>query len=127
MGPRTCRQWARVRRVEGIEGVKANLVAGMQWFRTTLTVRFNRRHRVGLRTFEIAIDDLPRLPKGDERKLTLAALIRQRTSVPNAWIAQRLNLGHVSRVSRCRIDAPTRIGLATLVTQNLDSCAQFTD
>jgi hypothetical protein len=82
---------------------------------------------VGLRTFEIAIDDLVRLPKGDQRKLILAALIRQRKSVPNAWIAQRLNLGHVSRVNRCRIDAPTRIALATLVTQNLDSCAQFTD
>ncbi len=29
-----------------IETPEANLVAGMRWFQTTYTVRFNRRHRV---------------------------------------------------------------------------------
>ena len=47
--------------------------------------------------------------KGDERKLALAAAIRTRTSVPNAWIARELHLGHVSRVSRCVQNAPAKL------------------
>ena len=52
------------------------------------------------------------LKKGDERKLALAAVLRARTSVPNARIAQELQLGHVSRVSRCGREKPQSETLA---------------
>ncbi len=35
-----------------IETPKPNLVAGMRWFQTTYTVRFNRRHRVSGHLFQ---------------------------------------------------------------------------
>ena len=40
------------------------------------------------------------LKKGDLRKAALAVRIHTRTAVPNAWIAELLYLGHVSRVNR---------------------------
>ena len=43
--------------------------------------------------------DLMALRKGGARKAAIAPLIRRRTAVPNARIAQALHLGHVSRVS----------------------------
>jgi len=59
--------------------------------------------------------DLATLPKGDPRKLALAAHIRQRTSVPTAWIAERLHLGHVSRVGHA-----VRLAAGTSLLQQLD-------
>ncbi len=53
----------------------------------------------GLRYFDLASEVLPALRKGDERKLVLAALVRQRTNVSNAWLAGALQLGHISGVS----------------------------
>ena len=41
------------------------------------------------------------LPKGDERKAVLAALVRSRTTVSNAWTAEALSMGHPSRVTNC--------------------------
>jgi hypothetical protein len=38
-----------------IETPQANLVAGMRWFQTTYTMRFNRRHRLS--------DHFPSFPK----------------------------------------------------------------
>ncbi|MEI7776643.1 MAG: transposase, partial [Verrucomicrobiota bacterium] len=35
-----------------IETPEANLVAGMRWFQTTLTVRYNRRHRLSGHLFQ---------------------------------------------------------------------------
>src|SRR5436853_607999 len=35
-----------------VETPEANLVAGMRWFQTTLTVRFNRRHRLSGHLFQ---------------------------------------------------------------------------
>ena len=35
-----------------IETPQANLVAGMRWFQTTWTVRFNRRHRLSGHLFQ---------------------------------------------------------------------------
>jgi putative transposase len=35
-----------------LETPKANLVAGMQWFQTTYTIRFNRRHRLDGHLFQ---------------------------------------------------------------------------
>jgi putative transposase len=40
------------------------------------------------------------LKKADERKVKIAALLRQKTSVKNLWIAERLSMGDGSRVSR---------------------------
>jgi REP element-mobilizing transposase RayT len=53
----------------------------------------------GLACCGLAEGDLGVLRKGEARKAAIAALIRRRTAVPNAWIAQALQLGHVSRVS----------------------------
>jgi len=55
----------------------------------------------GMRHLGLTAAELPTLKKGDERKLALATVIRQRTTVPNAWIAEQLHLGPVSRVSHC--------------------------
>ena len=59
----------------------------------------------GLPALGLSADDFARLKKGDGRKIALAAAIRTRTTVPNAWIAKVLHLGHVSRVSRCVLKA----------------------
>lgn len=57
--------------------------------------------QTGLRLYEMTGIDLPSLKKNDPRKVAIAAVVRRRTAVPNAWIARALHLGHVSRVSRC--------------------------
>jgi REP element-mobilizing transposase RayT len=44
--------------------------------------------------------ELAQLRKGDERKVLVACLLRQRTSVGNPWIAKRLAMGHSGSVSR---------------------------
>ena len=61
----------------------------------------SRLLQAGLRPLGLNAADLARLRKGDARKIALAAAIRTSTTVPNAWIAKALHLGHVSRVSRC--------------------------
>jgi hypothetical protein len=43
---------------------------------------------------------LSALRKGDNRKVMLAVLIRERTSVGNRWIADRLAMGHTGALSR---------------------------
>jgi len=50
--------------------------------------------------FDLKELDLPNLRRNDPRKLTMARLIRKRTSVTNAWIARELSLGHASSLSR---------------------------
>jgi hypothetical protein len=64
--------------------------------------------------------ELATLKKGDERKLALAAVIRQRTTVPNVWIARELQLGHVSRVSRCWQTKPEEGSLVEQLLSTLD-------
>jgi hypothetical protein len=59
----------------------------------------------GLRCVGLQSEELAGLKKGDQRKAAKAAFIRAHTAVPNAWIAQQLQLGHVSRVSHCARDA----------------------
>ena len=63
--------------------------------------------RVGCEFFGLDVEELRALKKGESRKAVLAALIRLRTAVPNAWIAEHLHLGLASRVSHCvrRADA----------------------
>ena len=46
------------------------------------------------------------LKKSDLRKAALAVRFRTRTAVPNAWIAELLYLGHVSRVNQGARTAP---------------------
>ena len=55
----------------------------------------------GLLHIGIRRDELGQLKKGDPRKTAIAAVMQKRTSVPIAWIARELHLGHVSRVSHC--------------------------
>jgi hypothetical protein len=43
---------------------------------------------------------LDKLKKTDPRKVQLAILLRSHTSVSNAWIAERLAMGHPGSVSR---------------------------
>jgi hypothetical protein len=45
-------------------------------------------------------DSMAKLPKSDDRKVALAALLRDRTNVGNSWIAKRLSMGHSGSVSR---------------------------
>jgi hypothetical protein len=46
------------------------------------------------------MQNLSELPKGDPRKVALASLVRMRTSVTNAWLAERLAMGQSGSVSR---------------------------
>jgi hypothetical protein len=66
-------------------------------------------------------------PRQRERQHAPQEITKLCTSVPQRVDCSRVEPGHVSGVNRCRIDVPDRIGLATQVIQNLDSCAQFTD
>ena len=54
----------------------------------------------GLREAGLSERDLEKLAKGDLRKVTIAARIRQATAVPLAWIAERLRMGTASNVSK---------------------------
>lgn len=47
-----------------------------------------------------SIVELRRMKRGDPRKALVARLLRERTTASNAWLAQRLALGHVGCVSR---------------------------
>jgi len=55
---------------------------------------------IGLKALEISAADLLKQPKGSDEKIALASVARQRTSVTNAWLAERLSMGAASRVSR---------------------------
>ena len=101
-----------------IETPQANLAAGMRWFQTTWTICFITRNRLveahrllseGLRCLGMEREELLRLKKGDPRKAALAVRIRTCTAVPNARIAEQLQLGHVSRVNQCARTAPPEL------------------
>ena len=72
---------------------------------------------LGLQT---TADAMAKLPKSDDRKVLLAALLRERTSVGNSWIAGRLYMGHPGSVSRligtCRKSRERTAALAKLAT-----------
>jgi putative transposase len=53
---------------------------------------------------EMRREDLASMRKGDSRKLAITALVRQRTTVSNTWLAENLHLGHASRVSQAARD-----------------------
>ena len=63
----------------------------------------------GLRCLGVEREELASLKKGDPRKAALAVLIRTRTTAPNAWIAEQLQLGHPSRLNQCARIAPAEL------------------
>ncbi len=42
-------------------------------------------------------EPLAGLRKGDSKKILVAVLLRERTSVGNVWLVQRLEMGHLAR------------------------------
>ena len=54
---------------------------------------------LGLAELGIKAEDLGKMPKGCAEKIALARVIKQRTSVTNAWLADRLKMGAATRVS----------------------------
>ncbi len=60
---------------------------------------------------------LSALPKSDERKVALACLLRETTSVSNQWIAARLFMGHPGSVSRMISSGRTNKNLAQMKLQ----------
>ncbi len=54
----------------------------------------------GMRLLKLRQEQLEGLAKNDGRKQALAWLIRLQTSVPSAWVCDRLEMGHVANVSR---------------------------
>ncbi len=49
-------------------------------------------------------ESLAGLRKGDWRKVLVAVLLRQKTSVGNSWLSDRLAMGHSASVSRLVAD-----------------------
>jgi hypothetical protein len=47
---------------------------------------------------------LAKLRKGDPRKVIVAVVVRERTSVTKRWLAERLALGHTRAVSRLIVE-----------------------
>ncbi len=58
------------------------------------------RRAVKILRLPTTAEAMAKLPKSDDRKVVLAALLRDRTSVGNSWIAKRLSMGHSGSVSR---------------------------
>ncbi len=56
--------------------------------------------RAGLQCLHLSEDELAALRKGADEKALLAWLVRRHTSVPNAWIAERLKMGRADCLSR---------------------------
>lgn len=48
----------------------------------------------------VKISQLSKLSKGDKKKVLIACLLRQRTSVGNGWLSERFVMGHTASVSR---------------------------
>ncbi|NNJ71460.1 MAG: transposase [Kiritimatiellales bacterium] len=60
----------------------------------------DRLFKKGLKAFNLSASQLADLRKNDPRKKVLAWLIRKNTSVKNAWIAERVQMGCVSNMSQ---------------------------
>jgi hypothetical protein len=72
----------------------------------------------GLKALGLRAQDLELLACGVERKAALAALIRGRTTVSNAWTAEALRMGHPSRVTHC-LKMPKNDALMKNLTKRL--------
>jgi len=64
----------------------------------------------GMRALGLKARDLGQLPRGAPEKAALAWWLRQKTTVPLAWVADRLEMGHPSRVSQAVGRIRTRPG-----------------
>jgi putative transposase len=53
-----------------------------------------------LKALKLSEEDLSRLAKGADTKLALAWRLRRETTLSREWIAQRLHMGHVTRVTQ---------------------------
>lgn len=60
-------------------------------------------------------DAMAKLLKSDARKVVLAALLRDRTSVGNSWIARRLSMGHSGSVSRMIGSCRKSVEMASII------------
>ncbi len=76
--------------------------------------RAERRVAEGLHRLGWTETDLQGRPKGEQRKLELARELRSKTTMPLAWIAQRLHMGtrgHLAwllqRTGKSQFSAPT--------------------
>jgi len=103
-----------------IETPQPNLVAGMKWLLKKVDTRPGPSHfgeavqeAVGLKRIGWSEADLKARRKGEPRKVELAWELRSQTTMPLAWIAERLNLGtrgHLAwllqRRGQSRLSAP---------------------
>ncbi len=71
--------------------------------------RAERIARCGLEVFGLGEEDLPNIPKDADEKALTALLIRGETTVPLAWIAERLGMGSTSTVTRASIAIGERL------------------
>jgi putative transposase len=70
----------------------------------------------GLCKLDLSRSELDTLPKGDQRKMVVAWMIRKQTSVRNEWISNALRMGSPARLSTYlrEVDAATTGELARL-------------
>ena len=54
----------------------------------------------GMRILKIGGEDLKELPKGAPEKVALAWWLRRKTNAPLAWVSERLQMGHYTRVTQ---------------------------
>jgi hypothetical protein len=72
---------------------------------------------LGLNALGITAADLADQPKSSVTKIALARVIKEKTTVTNAWIAERLKMGASTRVSRYCGQAPERAEVQELIAQ----------
>jgi len=56
--------------------------------------------QVGLKSIKLNETELRMLPKNAPEKVALAWWLRSRTTVPLRWVAERLRMGHYTRVTQ---------------------------
>ena len=59
----------------------------------TLEAKAQRMTREGMEKMVLCEEDLAKTPKGDKRKVMLAAELRVNTTMTKEWIATRLRMG----------------------------------
>ena len=111
-----------------LETPEANLIAGMRWFQTTGTMRFNARHRLSGHLFQGRYQSVVADAREGRYFAVLSAYIHLKPvrarmvtleqrlfdfPVPTAWIARELALGQASRVSHGLKNAPSEFQEAT--------------
>jgi len=94
-----------------MQSAEANLVAGMKWLQNTYTHAFNLRPRLwggcsenpGSKRIDapgLKIGGLAKLQGSAARRVAIARVIRQRTTVSMGWIAGHLSMGSATNASQ---------------------------